>query len=462
MTAAATTSTDPRSRADGLGWVTRAVFGDERITLTVGGPPPAGHTAVARYAVVPSLDRARFLLPLGAPRVTAAALLAYNALRPAKVRAMRAVLGGAARVGLVDLAPFPTLTVSLPAGVPAADALLAGRLAARLAAGPLHAACGVRPPDPNHKPTLQLFDATGRPRGYAKIGWNDATRALVTAEAAALRELPGVSGVADHPVAPRLLAEVVERDRAVAVVEPLPPTVRGVPVTEPPDTGALLAVARRGRPPAPARPLAGSPFLARLAAEAQRAADPARAQQGGGADSAGRQQDGGADSAGRQDGGAADSAGAQRDDGAGAAGARVVAAVAALARRHGATAVEFGHWHGDWVPWNLGRHAGRLVAWDWEHSGPDVPVGFDLAHDAFQRSLVLRGEPAATAAGAADAQLARLGGRLGLDEAACRLVVDAYLVEMWLRTWRLAAAGAGWNPALHPALLDVVEKRHNG
>ena len=25
---------------------------------------------------------------------------------------------------------------------------------------------------------------------------------------------------------------------------------------------------------------------------------------------------------------------------------------------------------------------------------PDVPVGFDLAHDAFQRALVLRGEPA--------------------------------------------------------------------
>ncbi|PWR12748.1 hypothetical protein DKT68_02545, partial [Micromonospora acroterricola] len=133
----------------------------------------------------------------------------------------------------------------------------------------------------------------------------------------------------------------------------------------------------------------------------------------------------------------------------------------ALARRHGGTAVEFGHWHGDWVPWNLGRHAGRLVAWDWEHSGPDVPVGFDLAHDAFQRSLVLRGEPAAVAAAAADGHLERHGERLGLGPAQRRLVVDAYLVEMWLRTWRLADAGAGWNAALHPALLDVIEKRHS-
>lgn len=141
------------------------------------------------------------------------------------------------------------------------------------------------------------------------------------------------------------------------------------------------------------------------------------------------------------------------------AGARAVAAVAELARRHGDVAVEFGHWHGDWVPWNLGRHAGELVAWDWEHSGPDVPVGFDLAHDAFQRSLVLRGEPAATAAEQVRQWLDRYGDRLGLDPARRRLVADAYLIEMWLRTWRLADAGAGWNPALHPALLDVIEKR---
>ncbi|MFG3699280.1 hypothetical protein ACGF5C_15370 [Micromonospora sp. NPDC047620] len=417
MTARVAAPADPRSRTDGLGWVTRAVFGDERLALTVGGPPPPGHRAVARYAVVPSVVRARFLLPLGAPRATAASLLAYNALRPPKVRAVRAALGGLARVGAVDLAPFPRLTVSLPDGLAAGEVLLAGRLAGALGGPSVYAACGVRPPDPNHKPTLQLFDPAGRPLGYAKIGWNGATRALVTAEAAALRELPAVAGTPDHPAAPRLLAEVTAAGQVIALVEPLPPEVRGVPAGDPPRLAALLAVARRGRPPASPRPLAGSAFLARLAAEAQRAA------------------------AGTPD------------------GPRAVAAVAALARRHGDTAVEFGHWHGDWVPWNLGVHAGRLVAWDWEHSGPDVPLGFDLAHDAFQRALVLRGEPAATAVRAVDAHLDHHGGGLGLGPAARRLVADGYLLEMWLRTWRLADAGAGWNAALHPALLDAVEKR---
>ncbi|MFI7026591.1 hypothetical protein ACIBMZ_28135 [Micromonospora sp. NPDC049900] len=420
MTTAATATADPRSRGDGLGWVTRAVFGDERIALAVDAEPPAGHTVVARYAVVPSIARARFLLPLGVPRVTAAALLAYNALRPAKVRAMRAALGAAARVGIVDRASFPVLTVAVPTGLDPAEALLAARVAAALGDEPLYAACGVRPPDPNHKPTLQLFDGTGAPRCYAKIGWNDATRALVTTEAAALREVAASAGVDGHPGTPRLLTELSFAGQVVAVVEPLPARIRGVPVDGPPEIAALLAVARRGGATTASRPLAGSVFLARLTEQAQRSA----ATEG--------------------------------------IGDRAVAAVAALARRHGDVAVEFGHWHGDWVPWNLGRHDGDLIAWDWEHSGPDVPVGFDLAHDAFQRSVVLRGEPAAHAAGQVDAELARHGAALGLDRARQRLVADAYLVEMWLRTWRLADAGAGWNPALHPALLDTIEKRHSG
>ncbi|WP_410814234.1 hypothetical protein [Micromonospora sp. 067-2] len=417
MTAEVVASTDPRTRSDGLGWVSRALFGDERVALTADGGPPAGHRAVARYAVVPSLARARFLLPLGAPRATAASLLAYNALRPPRVRAVRAVLGGLSRVGALRRA-FPTLTVSMPAGGEASELLLAERLAVALGGAPLHAACGVRPPDPNHKPTLQLFTVDGRPRGYAKIGWNGATRALVTAEIAALRALAEVTGVPDHPGTPRLLAQLDWAGQMVAVVEPLPSRVRGVPVTDRPRIAALLAVARRGAPPAPPRPLAGSPFLARLATEAARAAS------------------------------------------ATSSGARAVAAVTGLERRHGQTAVEFGHWHGDWVPWNLGLHDGRLVAWDWEHSGQEVPLGFDLAHDAFQRAVVLRGEPAGTAAEAVDAQLDRYGDRLGLGPTQRRLVADGYLLELWLRTWRLAEGGAGWNATLHPALLDIVTKRH--
>ncbi|WP_326555235.1 hypothetical protein [Micromonospora sp. NBC_01813] len=432
------TGADPRRRDDGLGWVTRAVFPDERLTLALspadaGDRPadPAGPVAsarsagdrpLARYAVVPSVAGARFLLPLGSRRVTAASVWAYNALRPPRVRLPRAVLGLAARTGALAATRPVVLTVSAPADAgPADELMLVDHLAARLGGQRWYAAIGVRPPDPNHKPTVQLFDQDGRPRGYAKLGWNGATRALVRAEAAALSQVAAVSGVGGHPVVPKLLTAGDWSGQAVTVVEPLPARIRAVGSGGPPQVAAVLALARRGGGPVPPQPLAGSAFLDRLRGLA---------------------------------------AAAQADATVDApAGARVVAAVNRLADRYGSVRVEFGHWHGDWVPWNLGRHAGALVAWDWEHSGPDVPVGFDLAHDAFQRSLVLRGEPAESAAVAVDTALGGLAAELGIDTNQRRMIVQSYLIEMWLRTWRLAAGGAGWNPALHPALLDVIERR---
>ncbi|MBM0257380.1 hypothetical protein [Micromonospora sp. 4G55] len=181
---------DPRERSDGIGWVSRAIFGDPRLWLDVSAaPPPPGHRVAARYAVVPSVARAKFLLPLASRRVGAASTLAYNALRPPRVRANRLVVGVLAGLGATGLARMPVLTVAVPDGVEETELLLAAHLG-RLAGCRLHAAIGIRPPDPHHKPTLQLFDDRGAAHGYAKIGWNDATRAMVAAEAGALRELP--------------------------------------------------------------------------------------------------------------------------------------------------------------------------------------------------------------------------------------------------------------------------------
>ncbi|MFD2767785.1 hypothetical protein [Micromonospora eburnea] len=402
---------DPRERGDGIGWVSRAVFGDERLWLRTARDatsPPAGHRSVARYAVVPSVERAKFLLPLASRRIGAASTLAYNALRPPRVRANRLAVGVLAGLGATRLARMPVLTVAAPTDVDLAELLLTADLS-RVAGRPLHAAIGIRPPDPHHKPTLQLFDDRGVAWAYAKVGWNDATRAMVRAEARALHGLP--RDVGDLPAAPRLLREFGWRDLAVTLVEPMPAGVRRLPRPERPEVAAMLAVARRGGPAAPARPLAGSAFLADLIARAERAGGP------------------------------------------------VGAALAALADRDGATRLEFGDWHGDWVPWNLGIHRGRLFAWDWENSGVGRPVGFDLAHQAFQSALSLRGRSVPEAAGEMTTVLDRYGGRLGLDPARRRLVADAYLVELWLRTAELAAAGGGWSGRLHPALLRVLADR---
>ncbi|MFI9640732.1 hypothetical protein ACIG87_11810 [Micromonospora sp. NPDC051925] len=406
-----TVVTDPRTRQDGLGWVTRAIFGDPRLWLGVAADPapvPDGHRPAVRYAVVPSVERARFLLPLVSRRVGAASTLAYNALRPPRVRANRLVVGVLAGLGATGLARMPVLTVAVPVDGDPAELLLAEHLG-RLQGRALHAAIGIRPPDPHHKPTLQLFDDRGVARAYAKIGWNDATRAMVRAEAAALRELPRDGG--DFPDVPRLLREVSWGELAVTLVEPMPARVRRLRHPHRPEVAAMLAVARRGGPAGTPRPLRGSAFLAALTARAATAGGP------------------------------------------------VVAALAALTERDGDRLVEFGHWHGDWVPWNLGRHRGRLVAWDWENSGTDRPVGFDLAHQGFQSALSLHGRDVAGATGELVEVLDRYGAAFGLDPAGRRLVADAYLVELWLRTAELAAGGGGWSDKLHPALLHTLADR---
>jgi hypothetical protein len=392
-------SADPRNSPDGLGWVTRAVFGDPGLRLTVGD---AGPSAV-RYAVIPSVDNAKFLLPLASRRVTAASLLAYNALRPPKVRASRAAIGLLARAGALGVTRAPVLSVE---GGP----LLWQHLAELLGTDRLHAAIGIRPPDPHHKPTLQLFDDTGRPRGYAKIGWNDGTRAMVRAEAATLADLPPAGG--DVPASPRLLLHTRWQGREIAIIEPMPRDVRRIRRPDVPRLAAMLAVARRGGPPAPRRPLGESTFLATWRRRAAEAGEPT-----------------------------------------------VDQAIDALVARDGDLAMEFGDWHGDWVPWNMARHRGGLLVWDWENRVPDVPIGFDLAHQAFQTALSTRSQPAASCAEAVDQALARHGAALGLDAAGQRFVADAYLVELWLRTFELSRGGAGWNPKLHPALLHVLTGR---
>jgi hypothetical protein len=390
---------DPRTRQDGLGWVTRAVFGDPGLRLTVGD---AGPSAV-RYAVIPSVDNAKFLLPLASRRVTAASLLAYNALRPPRVRASRAAIGLLARVGALGVTGAPVLSVE---GGP----LLWQHLAGLLGADRLHAAIGIRPPDPHHKPTLQLFDDAGRPRGYAKIGWNDGTRAMVRAEAATLADLPVAGG--DFPAAPGLMLHTQWQGREIAIIEPMPRNVRRIRRPDTPRLAAMVAVARRGGPPAPPRPFGGSTFLATWRSRAAEAAMPT-----------------------------------------------VDGAIDALAARDDDLTLEFGDWHGDWVPWNMARHRDGLLVWDWENRAPDVPIGFDLAHQAFQTALSTHGKPAAECATAVDRALTAHGPALGLDTAGQRFVADAYLIELWLRTFELSRGGAGWNPRLHPALLHVLASR---
>lgn len=389
------------------------------------GTVPAGHRVVERYAVVPGPGRPRFLVPLNGRAVAAGSLTRYNGLRWARLRVPRAILGAGFRTGVAPVLLRHRLLVCAPTALPDSDLgdyLLSAHLQ-RVLGGPRPAlGIGVHAPDPNMKPTLQLFGPDGAPTGYAKIGWNAATREMTRREAEALTALgdtarapagPAVSAGPDGVRVPRLLHHGRWRDHDITVTAPLPLKIKryrdaDAPPPPPAVEGASAAP--------PLTKLADSGFWQALRGEA---------------------------------------ATLRSDEDEPRLAALVGARLDAIERDHGGTPLPVARWHGDWVPWNMGRHDGDLYVWDWEHSAPGVPVGFDLLHWRFQVALVLRGRPLADAVAAVRAAAAGELENVRPEHRA--LLADLYLLEMFMRTYHLKRLGGGWNPAIHPAMLDVLE-----
>src|SRR6266511_147725 len=130
--------------------------------------------------------------------------------------------------------------------------------------------------------------------------------------------------------------------------------------------------------------------------------------------------------------------------------------LARIEEQHRDTRFQFGRWHGDWVPWNLAWDRERLFAWDWEHSGGDAPLGFDLLHWQFQVAFGQQRRSAAEAASRCAALATPYLERLGIEPADAGALPWMYLLELYLRAQRMQAAGAGWNARFHPAMLQVL------
>jgi hypothetical protein len=387
------------------------------VRVTSGDVPP-GHRVVERYAVVPSPERPRFLVPLDGRAVAAGSLTHYNGLRWARLSVPRTVLGAGFRTGLAPLLLRHRLLVCVPEELSPAelgDHLLSAHLGRVLGLPRPALGVGVRPSDPNLKPTLQLFGPGGTPVGYAKVGWNPATREMTRREAAAIAAVTEEAGPAAGRVrVPRLLHHGPWRDYDLTVTAPLPLRIRRYRETDRPppisyEDGPFAARTTK---------LADTGFWRALRAEAAVLA---------------------------------------ADDEERRLAALVTARCDDIEREHAGTPLRVGRWHGDWVPWNMGRYAGDLYVWDWEHSADDVPVGFDLLHWRFQDALVLRGRPLAEAVAAVRAAADDELPAIPPDQR--RLVGRLYLLEMFMRTYHLKRLGGGWNPALHPAMLEVLEER---
>jgi hypothetical protein len=359
-----------------------------KVHVSVDGTVPGGYRPVERFAVMPELRRARFLVPLRSRRAAWASTARYNALRPAPVRLSRAVIGAGMRTGLAQRLPLDRLVICLaddtdPKALP--RLLLGAHLRELLCGQEVAMGIGIGDAAPNRKPTLQLFGLDGRGLGYAKLGWNELTRQLVGNEIRALQVL------ANHPLrhlsVPRLLTCGRWNGLELAVTAPLPAGVRHHRPGRVPPLEITREIA--GIHGTHTLPLAASPYWARIRRLVAQTAD-------------------GADRL---------SAALRRYQG-------------YLEQRCGATVLTFGSWHGDWVPWNLAWQRGRLFAWDWEHSGEHAPLGFDLLHWTFQLAFVLeRRGPSEGMARCLRQAVPELV-KLGVAESAARDTAAVYLLEL--------------------------------
>lgn len=339
---------------------------------------PAPGSGTEEYLLLPSAAQPRLLVPLGDRRAAVAAIRTL-AVRHSLGRrlGLRLLLEGF-RWGVAPRLLRQRLV--LPAGRDSLVEALSRELAA-----PVRVALYIGPPRANRKPVLQVIGADGEVVAYAKVGTTALAAELVRIEAATLTRL------AERPLrtvqVPRLMAEL-EYDRMPVVVQsPLPVRqqhARGSQVQDAMVEVSGLEGSRRA-------PWAGSTYRARLRAGAS----------GVSADPRGR-------------------------------------TLAAMldAVDHTAGSLTFGAWHGDWNSGNFGMADGRVLVWDWERFGIDVPVGFDALHKALQDDVTVHGRPLPAAVGALCAGAPGLLRPWALSDEEARTTLALYLIEVGVRYLR--------------------------
>lgn len=310
---------------------------DDSVRVMLNPTDHAGWRTRERYWAIPSAARVRLLVPAGPAAASRGSLVNYRRLRRWRPRSVRFAAGQAARAA-IPLAPDQVAVQSRVRS--ASPALPLAALADALGHDVLYTSIGVRT-GANRKATLQLVDADGSPRGYAKLAWDEATADGIRTEARSLDTVGGRDGSAR---APALLASGEIAGYPYLVSAPLPESVasprRSDPIPEPQEIAALCPIHRR----APARETAHFDALSVRITTVLTMASVGPALGAAMRDIADR--------------------------------VAKVDAVLAIGER----------WHGDLAHWNTARDAeGRLWCWDWEGSESDAVAGLDALHWAFSR-----------------------------------------------------------------------------
>ena len=350
----------------------------EQVLALLGPRHERGAPVGQRWAVLPSAASPRYLIPVGRRSVSAATRLRTSRHRLG--RPAGAIIGSLVKSGAIRAYPFRAAV-----GVGDEDTSLVERLRARFDRPQLHVAIALGRPRANRKPVLQLIDGDGTTVGFAKLGVDAHTDALVEREGRFLTE----HGGSNPPLfLPQALLTETWQGHQLLVVGDLGAGIDG--------TGALdltaatvSAIANLGHTEM-ATPL-GSHWWA--STEARISDLPPSLEP---------------------------LLGRCRDR------ARDVLA------RVGDHVWPFGTWHGDLARWNAVQRGDSFVVWDWERATGPVPVGFDAVHAHFQPPILMEGRSGPAAASIALAGVEPILADLGYDGDGPALVT-AYLIELRLR-----------------------------
>jgi hypothetical protein len=329
-----------------------------------------------------------YLVPVGRRSRAVRPLVAYRRLRPIRPRVGRLAVAAAVGVGLGRLVGARRSTTAGPG-----DRLLTEHLASELGEPGLLFAATARPCEGFVTPVLQLLRPDGRTVGFAKLGWDAVTDAMVRNEHDALVRVGRAAP--DGLAVPAVRWAGEWNGHAVLVTAPMPARVTRLRDGSSIPVEPLRALAEVDA--APRRVALASSDLWRAARETIDAAPPALS-----GDLARRLDD--------------------------------------AESEVGAVEVELGRAHGDWVVWNLARDGATLHAWDWAYSCRGVPFGLDVLHYPYLREVVVGGRSRADALATAEAAARPAFDRLGIGSDARRALSHLLPIDLDLRDLRAAMA----------------------
>jgi hypothetical protein len=381
------------------------------------------YSRLSSYAVLPTFQSPRVLVPT-ATREAAAGLVRLRKgswQRSLRGKLVRAVVCRALAAGVLQR--FALDTVHLLEGLSTAvDVRATSHLGDHLSAllgKPVVLGAGVGRRDPHQSQVIYAMSLAGEPVAFVKIAWNELTRRLLRREAKALKRW-SEAGVRDVTV-PSLLHHGPWGEYEILVTAPLDVPQHVIASrSNPPGPTITLDVASvgdRGR-----RPLGESAYWADVGQRVDEFAPydhPLHA--------------------------------------------LLVSTIATLRANAADTVLEFGGWHGDWLPWNFCPGRDGLLVWDWEYWSDCAPLGFDVLHFYYGTAFYADGLDALAALRRSERAAVSALGALGVEPAVVPLVFTLYVVEMLLRRLEISSSGGGADDeSIFPAIRSVLQSRGKG